>query len=92
MQQSRAVEPGHSPITGRCCRKARERIADEMAWQGLTYGDIARRSGRDESSARQFFQSLGTRKHNIRALAQWSRALSKPPNWLLEVLREHGLR
>jgi len=70
----------------------REAVEEEMAAQGLTYAAVAKRRGLDESSARQFFRHVGARNHNMAALAKWSIALNKPGDWLLKLLREHGLR
>jgi len=86
------VEPFHSPFTGRCNRPAREAVEEEMAAQSLSYADVAKRRGMDESSARQFLQNIGARNHNMAALAKWSIALNKTGDWLLKLLREHGLR
>lgn len=91
-KRPRVVEHGHSPVTGRCARAIQEEIETEMARQGLGYTDLAARRGMGEAAARLFLRSLGTKRHSIKTLAKWSLALNKPAEWLLELLRKHGLR
>jgi len=78
--------------TNICNKTVRRIVENAMAEQGLTYRGLAQRLKRDESSVRQFIRDVGTKKHRLTATASISRALNKPGNWLLEVLREADLR
>jgi len=78
--------------TNICNKKVRHAIEREMARQGITYADIAKRRGRDIRTVLEFFQDIGTRKHHIQTLTESSLALGKPGDWLVSLLQDHGLR
>lgn len=81
------------PRTTQVCNKEVRRVIENaMTEQGLTYTALGQRLQRDESSVRQFIRDVGTKKHRPTATTSISRALSKPGNWLIEVLREADLR
>ena len=75
-----------------CNREVRHAVEREMALQGLTYAEISRRRGCDVRTAREFFRDIGTRRHRLQTLSEFSRALNKPGDWLLRLLQEKGLR
>ena len=75
-----------------CGKEARRVIGNAMAEQGLTYRALGQRLQRDGNSVRQCIRDVGTKKHRPTATTNISRALSRPGNWLLEVLREADVR
>ena len=74
-----------------CNKEIRHTIEREMAKQGLTYAEIAKRRGCDVRTVTEFFRDVGTRNHHIRTVTQFSLALGKPGDWLLNLLHDHGL-
>lgn len=81
------------PRRTRICNKEIRRIIEStMAAEGLSCCDLAQRLDRDESSVTQFIRNVGTRKHQLRVVTQFSLALNRPGNWLLGILQERGLR
>ena len=74
-----------------CDEHLRHTIEREMAMQGITYTDIAKRRGCDARTVTEFFRDIGTRKHRVKTLRQFALALKKPADWLLNLLHDNGL-
>ncbi len=65
-------------------------IHGEVSREGLSYTDIAQRRDCDLRAVTEFFRDIGTRDHRIQTLADYSRALGKPADWLLNLLHDNG--
>ena len=76
--------------TNICNKRLRHAIERHMSEEGLTYTEIAKRRGCDLRTVTEFFQDIGTRKHRLKTLGEFSRALGKPATWLLDLLHENG--
>ena len=74
-----------------CNKKVRHAIEREMAMEGITYTDIAKRRGCDVRTVTEFFRDVGTRNHRIQTLREFGLALNKPADWLLNLLHDNGL-
>ncbi len=77
--------------TNICNKSVRHAIEREMAMQGITYTDIAKRRGCDPRTVTEFFRDIGTRNHRLTTLREFALALEKPADWLLNLLHDHGL-
>lgn len=75
-----------------CNKEIRHIIEREMAKKGLTFADIAKRRRCDVRTVREFFRDIGTRRHRIQTLRQFSLALKRPADWLVRLLQDKGFR
>jgi transcriptional regulator with XRE-family HTH domain len=69
-----------------------ERVEDLMSQQHLNYQDLAAKSGLHVNTIRGLLSYLGKATHQIQVMARLSEALGQEPGWLLNELRERGLR
>ena len=74
-----------------CNKRIRHAVEREMTMEGITYTDIAKRRGCDPRTVTEFFREIGTRNHRVLTLREFSLALNKPADWLLNLLHDNGL-